>query len=127
MTQLEKEGPTMSQTVNHKVSISQLLPGVSVSLNARPPATYDVVVFSAAGNEPSELYTGLRSIGFTARGPAVQEAGGVCQHFGREGSALLGGWTGPQREQYIGDARRTLRRFGFTLVPEIPYASTASQ
>ena len=117
----------MSQTINHKVSISQLLPGVSVSLNARPPASYDVVVFSAEGNEPSELYSGLRAIGFAARGPAVEQAGGVRQHFGREGSALLGGWTGPQREQFIGDARRTLRRFGFTFVPEIPYASSASQ
>jgi|SRR3954447_469290 len=126
MTQREKERPPMSQTINHKVAISSLLPGVSVSLNARPPSTYDVVVFSAAENEPLELYSGLRSIGFTARGPAVQEAGGMRQNFGRQGSAMHGGWTGPQREQYIGDARRTLRRFGFTLVPEIPYASSTS-
>jgi hypothetical protein len=115
----------MPQSINRDPSISQMLPGVSVSLNARPPATYDVVVVSAAVDEPSELYTGLRAIGFTVRGPAVQQAGSVRQHFGREGSAMHGGWTGPERERFIGDARRTLRRFGFVLVPEIPYVQGA--
>ncbi len=127
MSQHREEAIVVSQTINHKVALSQLLPGVSVSLNARPPATYDVVVFSASGEEPTELYAGLRAIGFSARVAVVQEAGGVRQHFGREGSALLGGWTGPERERFIGDARRTLRRFGFTSVPEIPYVPPADR
>jgi hypothetical protein len=117
----------MTHTVNHKVSLSTLLPGVSVSLNARPPACYDVVIVSPAGNQPSELFSGLRAVGFRSRGPVEQSAAGEQQKFGREGSALLGGWTGPEREQFIADARRTLRRFGFSLVPEIPYAPGASK
>jgi hypothetical protein len=113
----------MSQTINHQVSISQLLPGVSVSLNARPYASFDVVVFSSQGDEPAELYSGLRAVGFTPRLPSpAQPTGMVRQSFGRDGSALLGGWSGPERERYIAEARRTLRRFGFAFVPEIPHA-----
>ena len=117
----------MSQTINHKVSVSTLLPGVSVSLNARPPASYDVVVFSPAGDQPSELFSGLRAVGFTPRGPIEQGASGERQRFGREGSGLLGGWTGPEREQFIAEARRTLRRFGFLFVPEIAHGAGASK
>ena len=111
----------MTQTINHKVSVSSLLPGVSVSLNARPPGSYDVVVFSPAGQPPTELISGLRAVSFMPRGPVEQWADGERQKFGREGSAFHGGWTGPEREQFIADARRTLRRFGFVLVPEIPH------
>jgi hypothetical protein len=111
-----------SQAIDHKVSVSPLLPGVSVSLNARPYASYDVVVFSPVGGEPSELYSGLRAVGFSPRGPAVQSDGTLRQSFGRDGNALLGGWTGPERERFIAEARRTLRRFGFAFVPEIPHA-----
>src|SRR6266851_9570237 len=108
-------------TIDHKVSISQLLPGVSVSLNARPYPGFDVVVFSSPGDEPSELYSGLRAVGFTPRLPSAEPAGMVRQSFGRDGSALLGGWTGPERERFIAEARRTLRRFGFSFVPEVPH------
>ena len=111
----------MTQTINHQVSVSQLLPGVSVSLNARPYASFDVVVFSSPGDEPSELYSGLRAVGFTPGLPSAQPAGMVRQSFGRDGSALLGGWTGPERERFIAEARRTLRRFGFSFVPEVPH------
>jgi hypothetical protein len=114
----------LSQNISHKVSVSALLPGVSVSLNARPHASYDVVVFSPADQEPSELYSSLRAIGFTPRSLTTQTAGAVRQSFGRDGSALVGGWTGPERERFIADARRTLRRFGFAFVPEIPHSDT---
>ena len=115
----------MSQTINHQVSISQLLPGVSVSLNARPYASFDVVVFSSPGDEPAELYSGLRAVGFTPGAPSPQPAGMVRQSFGRDGSALLGGWTGPERERFIAEARRTLRRFGFSFVPEVPHSKAS--
>jgi hypothetical protein len=114
---------SMSHTIDHKVSVSTLLPGVSVSLNARPPASYDVVVFSPADQQPSELFSGLRAVGFTPRGPIELGAAGERQRFGRDGSALHGGWTGPEREQFIAEARRTLRRFGFLFVPEIAHVS----
>jgi hypothetical protein len=111
----------MSETIGHKVSVSPLLPGVSVSLNAQPYGGFHVVVFASAGNEPSELYSGLRAIGFTSRDLVMQPVGTVGQSFGRAGSALLGGWTGPERERFLAEARRTLRRFGFAFVPEVPY------
>ena len=116
----------MTQTINHKVSVSEQLPGVSVSLNARAYASYDVVVFSPADNEPAELYSGLRALGFMPRAAATSPAAGdVRQSFGRDGSALLGAWTGAERERFIGDIRRTLRRFGFAFVPEIPHSANS--
>jgi hypothetical protein len=127
MSQDVDEVLSKAHTVAHKVARSTLLPGVSVSLNARPPASYDVVIYSPAGEQPVELFSGLRAIGFGPRGPVEQSAAGERQKFGREGSALLGGWTRPERERFIGDARRTLRRFGFVLVPEIPYVAGAAQ
>jgi hypothetical protein len=114
----------MSQMLSQKVSVSTLLPGVSVSLNARPYPGYDVVVNSPAGAEPSELFSGLRAVGFTPRRSVLETTGVVRQSFGREGSALLGGWTGPERERFIAEARRTLRRFGFAFVPEIPHTGS---
>jgi hypothetical protein len=111
----------MSETIGHKVSMSQLLPGVSVSLNARPYGGFQVVVFSANGAEPLELYSGLHAIGFNSRDRRAQPVRSVRACFGRDGSALLGGWTGPERERFLAEARRVLRRFGFTFVPEVPY------
>lgn len=122
---LQQERPSSrSHTISHKVSVSALLAGVSVSLNARPYASYDIVVYSAADDQPAELYAGLRAVGFTPRTSVAHAVGGVRQSFGRDGSALLGGWTGPEREQFIGDARRTLRRFGFAFVPEVPHSQS---
>src|SRR5438270_512016 len=100
----------MSEVIGHKVSVSPALPGVSVSFNAQSHGGFEVMVYSAADNEPSELYAGLRAVGFTSRGPAAQ-AGSARQSFERYGSALLGGWTGPERERFLADARRILRRF----------------
>ena len=111
----------MTETIDHKVSVSPSLPGVSVSLNAQSHGGFHVVVFSSDGNEPSELYSGLRAVGFTSRDPVSSPAGLRRQTFKRDGSGLLGGWTGPERERFLGDARRALRRFGFTFVPEVPH------
>ena len=110
----------MSQAIGHKVSVSSALPGVSISFNAQSHGGFAVMVYSAAGNEPTEFYTGLQAIGFTSRSPSAQE-GTVRQSFGRHGSGLVGGWTGPERERYLAEARRTLRRFGFAFIPEVPY------
>ena len=118
---LKETGPSVSAIIGHKVSVSPVLPGVSVSLNAQPYGGFQVVVFAPAENEPSELYSGLRAVGFIPRAPVTRSAGTVRQSFGRDGSALLGGWTGPERERFLADARRTLRRFGFAFVPEVPY------
>ncbi len=112
----------MSQAIGHKVSVSPALPGVSVSFNAQSHGGFEIIVYSADDNEPSELYSGLQAIGFTSRTPSAQ-SGSVRQSFGRHGSGLVGGWTAPEREQYLADARRTLRRFGFAFIPEVPYRS----
>jgi hypothetical protein len=118
---------SMSESIGHKVSVSSLLPGVAVSLNAQSYGGFQVVVFSSVGNEPSEVYAGLRAMGFAARDQSTPMVGSVRQSFGRDGSALLGGWTGPERERFLADARRTLRRFGFAFVPEVPYVPGRSR
>ena len=117
----------MSEIIDHKVSVSPLLPGVSVSFNAQPHGAFHITVFSPTDNEPTELYSGLRAIGFASRGPLTEQAGVVRHSFGRHGSALLGGWTAPERERFLAEARRTLRRFGFTLVPEVPAQRATGQ
>jgi hypothetical protein len=122
----KETGGSVSATIGHKVSVSPLLPGVAVSFNAQPYGGFQVVVFASDGNEPSELYSGLRAVGFSSRALIAQSAGTVGQSFGRDGSALLGGWTGPERERFLADARRTLRRFGFAFVPEVPYQQSSS-
>jgi hypothetical protein len=127
MSEQKDSAVTMSQTIGHKVSVSALLPGVSVSLNERPYPSFDIVVFSPAGEEPSDLYSGLRAVGFNPGASVADASGAVRQTFGRTGSAMLGGWTGPERERFIGEARRTLRRFGFTLVPEIPHPASKAR
>jgi hypothetical protein len=129
MTQSSSEGKagSISESIGHKVSVSPLLPGVAVSLNAQPYGGYQVVVFSSVGNEPSELYAGLRAVGFASREQSVPVVGSTRQSFGRHGSGLLGGWTGPERERFLAEARRTLRRFGFAFVPEVAYMHGGSQ
>jgi hypothetical protein len=112
-------------TSKPQVSVSPLVPGVSVSLHAQPYGGFHVVVFSPVDSEPSELYSGLRAVGFSSGGPIPQPAGVVRRSFRRDGSALLGGWTGPERERFIAEARRTLRRFGFARVPEVPHPQGA--
>jgi hypothetical protein len=80
----------LSQAIGHKVSVSPALPDVSVSFNAQSHGGFAVMVYSAAGNEPTELYAGLQAIGFTSHGHCAQQ-GTVRESFGRHGSGLVGG------------------------------------
>jgi hypothetical protein len=123
----EKNVGSMLENIGHKVSVSSLLPGVAVSLNAQSYGGFRVVVFSSASDEPSQLYAGLRALGFASRDQSIAADGSVRQSFGRDGSALLGGWTGAERERFLAEARRMLRRFGFALIPEVPYVLGSSR
>ena len=103
-------------------AVSALLPGVSVAFHARPPHTrFDVVVSAPEGHELSgELTTALSGIGFKAGRPRHADGDGiVSQSFDCEGDGLCGGWTAAERDRLTRNARHTLRRFGFTMVPEI--------
>jgi hypothetical protein len=101
-------------------SVSELLPGVTVSFQSKPPhSRFDVVFSSPVGNEISvELSSALHATGFNRQRKPTQRDGVVSQSFEREGSGLCGGWTAAERERLTTDARRALRRFGFTMVPE---------
>ena len=123
----EKKMGSILESIGHNVSVSSLLPAVAVSLNALSFGGFQVVVFSSAADEPSELYAGLRAVGFASREHSMSVGGLVRQSFGRDGSALVGGWTGPERERFLAEARRTLRRFGFAFVPEVPYVVGSSR
>jgi hypothetical protein len=113
-------GVAVPPAIKPKLSTSELLPGVGVSLNVKAPqVAFNVVVLSPEGHEPEELYAGLRAVGFIPRPQPPQAKDGVRRSFGRDGSAMFGGWTIPERERFTAEARRTLRRFGFSFVPEI--------
>ena len=101
-------------------SVSKLLPGVTVSFNSKPPhSRFDVVFSSPVGQEISgELSSALQATGFNQQRKHPQRNGVVSLSFEREGSGLCGGWTAAERERLTTDARRALRRFGFTMVPE---------
>ena len=123
----EKKVGSIFESIGHKVSVSSLLPTVAVSLNALSFGGFQFVVFSSDGDEPSELYGGLRAVGFASRDHSTSADGRVRQSFGRDGSALLGGWTGPERERFLAEARRTLCSFGFAFVAEVPYVLGSSR
>ena len=101
-------------------SVSELLPGVTVSFHSRPPhSRFDVVFTSPVGQEISgELSSALHATGFTTFRKLPQRNGVMTGSFEREGSGLCGGWSAAERERLTTDARRALRRFGFTMVPE---------
>jgi hypothetical protein len=101
-------------------SVSELLPGVTVSFQSRPPhSRFDVVVSSPVGQELSdELSAAVQATGFNQSRKLPQRDGVMSQSFERQGSGLCGGWTAAERERLTTDARRALRRFGFTMVPE---------
>jgi hypothetical protein len=101
-------------------SVSELLPGVTVSFQSKPPHTrFDVVLTLPVGQEISgELSSALHATGFTTARKLAQRNGVASQSFEREGSGLCGGWSAAERERLTTDARRALRRFGFTMVPE---------
>jgi hypothetical protein len=115
----------MSPAANQKLSTSELLPGVGVFLSRKlPQVAFEVVVVSPEGSEPNELYAGLRAMGFNPRPDGVAPQNGVQRSFGRQGSAMFGDWTLPERERFTAEVQRTLRRFGFAAVPEIRDSST---
>src|ERR1700730_15646567 len=102
-------------------SVSELLPGVTVSLQSKPPhSRFDLICTSPVGREISgELTSALHATGFNHQRKLPQRDGIASQSFEREGSGLCGGWTAAERERLTTDARRALRRFGFTMVPEV--------
>src|SRR5260370_35479654 len=99
--------PTMPPAIKPqpKLSTSELLPGVEVSLNVKPPhVAFNVVVFSPEGQEPEELYAGLRAVGFKPRPVTTRATDGVRRDFGRDAPATFGGWTLPDRARCTADA-----------------------
>jgi hypothetical protein len=105
-----------------KAAVSELLPGVTVSFQPRAQQSrFDVIVSTPVGEEfNAELMSALQAIGFKPSTPQLSETDGLMRHgFEREGYGLLGGWTAAERERLTSELRRTLRRFGFTMVPEI--------
>ena len=102
-------------------AVAEELPGVSVAFLSRPPHTrFDVVVSSPVGQPVREDFTNaLLAIGFNRRRLLPEAGGMLTQSFEREGSGLCGGWSAAERDKLTRDARFTLRRFGFTMVPEI--------
>jgi hypothetical protein len=65
------------------------------------------------------MASALVAIGFNRRVQRPQLQGLLKQSFEREGSGLCGGWSAAERDKLTRDARHTLRRFGFTMVPEV--------
>jgi len=102
-------------------AVADQLPGLSVSFQSKPPHTrFDVVISSPVGQAVSdEFANALVAIGFNRRVLHPQSKGMHSQSFEREGSGLCGGWSAAERDKLTRDARFTLRRFGFTMVPEI--------
>jgi hypothetical protein len=103
-------------------AVSKQLPGVAITFQDKAQQSrFDVVVSSPVGQELSgDLTSALRAIGFSQSNENQPELdGAVSLSFGREGYGLCGGWTAAERERLTSETRRTLRRFGFTMVPEI--------
>jgi hypothetical protein len=110
--------PTIRPTTG---AVAEQLPGVSVTFHSKPPhSRFDVVVSSPVGQAVSDEFTSaLLAIGFTQRKQPPPSKGMLRQAFEREGSGLCGGWSATERDKLTRDARMTLRRFGFTMVPEV--------
>ena len=105
-----------------KAAVSEQLPGVSVSFQPKPQQSrFDIVFSSPVGQKFSDdLMSALLGIGFKPGARNLPAVNGVLsRYFEREGYGLLGGWTAAERERLTSEARRMLRRFGFTMVPEI--------
>jgi hypothetical protein len=112
----------MPATRIQKAAISEQLPGVSVSFQPQPQQSRFDIVFSSPVGQPlsDDLMSAVQGIGFKPGPRQSLEANGiVSQRFEREGYGLQGGWTAAERERLTSEARRMLRRFGFTMVPEI--------
>lgn len=105
-----------------KAAVSDQFPGVTVCFQPKPQQSrFDVIVTAPAGQELNEdLVGGLHSIGFKPGSHQALEANGLLSRsYEREGYGLQGGWTAAERERLTSEARRMLRRLGFTMVPEI--------
>ena len=102
-------------------AVAEQLPGVTVAFHSRAPHTrFDVVVSAPVGQPLSEEFTNaIVAIGFNQRRHHPQSGGMLSESFEREGSGLCGGWSAAERDKLTRDARFTLRRFGFTMVPEV--------
>jgi hypothetical protein len=116
--------PTTTTTTTTRVptgAVAEQLPGVTVSFHSKPPHTrFDVLVSAPVGQAISEEFTSaIMAIGFNQRRAHPQSGGMLSQSFEREGSGLCGGWSAAERDKLTRDARLTLRRFGFTMVPEV--------
>jgi len=109
-----------------KAAVSDQLPGVTVCFQPKPQQSrFDVIVTAPVGLEISDdLVGGLNSIGFKPVAHQALELNGLLSRsYEREGYGLQGGWTAAERERLTSEARRMLRRFGFTMVPEIRAAA----
>jgi hypothetical protein len=104
-------------------AIAEQLPGVSVTFQSKPPySRFDVVISSPVGQAISDDFANaILAIGFNRRRqlPVSKDLLNQSQSFEREGSGLCGGWSATERDKLTRDARSTLRRFGFTMVPEV--------
>ena len=102
-------------------AVAEQLPGVSVIFQSKAPHTrFDVVISSPVGQPISEDFgNALLGIGFNRRRQLPHTNGLSSESFEREGSGLCGGWSATERDKLTRDARATLRRFGFTMVPEV--------
>jgi hypothetical protein len=113
----------MSQTTTRVPTgaVAEQLPGVSVVFQSKAPHTrFDVVIAAPDGQAANdEIANALVGIGFHHRRQHPQSKGMFSESFEREGSGLCGGWSAAERDKLTRDARATLRRFGFTMVPEV--------
>jgi hypothetical protein len=102
-------------------AVAEQLPGVSVVFQSKPPHTrFDVVISTPVGQPISDDFgNALQGIGFNRRRQLPHANGVASESFEREGSGLCGGWSATERDKLTRDARATLRRFGFTMVPEV--------
>jgi hypothetical protein len=102
-------------------AVAEQLPGVIVSFQSPPPySRFNVLVSSPVGQAVSEEFaSALVAIGFNQRRVHPASKGRLSQTFERQGSGLCGGWSAAERDKLTRDARLTLRRFGFTMVPEV--------
>ena len=112
----------MPQTTRVPIgAVAEQLPGVSVTFQSKAPhSRFDVVLSSPIGQPVSdEFASALVAIGFNRRRQLPETDGLLNESFEREGSGLCGGWSAAERDKLTRDARFTLRRFGFTMVPEV--------
>ena len=104
-------------------AVAEQLPGISVTFQSKAPySRFDVVISSPVGQDISdEFANAILAIGFNRRRQLPLSKGMLNQSlsFEREGSGLCGGWSATERDKLTRDARSTLRRFGFSMVPEV--------